>query len=145
MSAAPLKPAVGSSGTGVFAIPHSNECGPIEAAVPGLVAGPLAVFRTRMSAAPLKPPARVVRLKDAGGLFRTRMSAAPLKLGSPTTTLGDSWAIPHSNECGPIEAAVRIVATVRAAVFRTRMSAAPLKQGDPGARHERRDSYSALE
>src|SRR5579875_739604 len=104
MSAAPLKPAVGSSGTGVFAIPHSNECGPIEAAVPGLVAGPLAVFRTRMSAAPLKPPARVVRLKHAGEVFRTRMSAAPLKHVAGTILADRYSVIPHSNECGPIEA-----------------------------------------
>ncbi len=81
MSAAPLKLRRALSVRRARCVfPHSDECGPIEAATGR---------RQGSSSTPS---------------FRTQMSAAPLKLPKGDFHGGCVEVFPHSDECGPIEA-----------------------------------------
>jgi len=64
-------------------------------------------FRTHTSAAPLKRAGA-----DADRLprcpFRTHTSAAPLKPVWQTIRLSSVMILPHSHECGPVEAAIGV-------------------------------------
>ena len=88
-------------------------------------------FRTHTSAAPLK-----LNPGEQGhwGIrpFRTHTSAAPLKLTKPEGYRIAADILPHSHECGPVEAP-RIKASPRVrSPFRTHTSAAPLKRQHDG-------------
>src|SRR5690606_19751604 len=78
---APLKPEAREWDAAQAAFsPHSQECGPVEAAAPGG-----GVRRDRWP-------------------LRTRKSAAPLKLEGDRQVKNQQFHSPHSQECGPVEA-----------------------------------------
>ncbi len=59
--------------------------------------------------------------------FRTHTSAAPLKQGVDWMVVSRTWHLPHSHECGPVEASALVLASMLIFSFRTHTSAAPLK------------------
>ena len=87
-----------------LALPHSHECGPVEALLgTSQIHHQRRSFRTLTSAAPLKQ-AHHRLVGEPLGSFRTLTSAAPLKHNLQTPLLARPAALPHSHECGPVEA-----------------------------------------
>src|SRR5579875_1826853 len=83
-------------------IPHSNECGPIEACSSRALKG---CRKNSNECGPIEAKQDRVESSLHQDVFRTRMSAAPLKPQEGCDGRGDAGGdIPHSNECGPIEA-----------------------------------------
>src|SRR5579875_298407 len=86
------------------------------------------LFRTRMSAAPLKPATPIAGTSTAP-LFRTRMSAAPLKRAVGRDEGDGRGRIPHSNECGPIEAFNEFARELRSLIIPHSNECGPIEAG----------------